>query len=195
MTLATGTRITIRGEDFLVSDVKGNQDAGYVIDVQGISELVKGKRFRFDTNLDQYEVLHPANSRLIADVEAGYRKTKLFLETQLRNAASTSNQITIAQKGAFNLAEYQLTPTLKTNAKFWDFIKKPSWDIIVIDDFHIVANTGSQGDDLAQFLTIICEALELTSATPHNKYATCRQEMRILMQSTRINQICTGEKR
>lgn len=113
MNIAAGTRISVRGEDFLVSDVKGNPDAGFVIEAQGISELVKGRRFRFDTILDEYEVLHPANARIVAGGEAGYRKTKLFLETQLRTAASTSKKITIAQRGAFNMAAYQLTPTLK----------------------------------------------------------------------------------
>lgn len=62
MTLASGTRITIRGEDFLVTDLKGNLESGYIIEAEGVSELVKGLRFHFDTNLDDFEVLHPANA-------------------------------------------------------------------------------------------------------------------------------------
>ncbi len=47
----------------------------------------------------------------MADTDSGYRKLKLYLETQLRNAYTTSEQITIADKGALDLATYQLTPT------------------------------------------------------------------------------------
>lgn len=86
----------------------------YILRVDGISELVKGKRFVFDTNIDrEIKVLDPQNTKLVADTDSGYRKTKLFIENQLRNASVYSKQITIAHKAALNLANYQLEPTLK----------------------------------------------------------------------------------
>lgn len=114
MSFATGTRITVRHEDFLITDVQRNGDGTFILEAEGISELVKGKRYCFDTAIDfNIQVLDPGNTRLEADVEAGYRRTKLFLETQVRNAYSTSDKITLAHKCAFDLAQYQLTPTLK----------------------------------------------------------------------------------
>lgn len=114
MHLTIGQRISTRGEDFIITDTKINYDGSALIDVEGISELVKGKRFSFDTKLDtDIKAVDPLTTSLEADTDTGYRKTKLFLETQLRNAAFISDKITIANKTAINLADYQLTPTLK----------------------------------------------------------------------------------
>jgi len=112
--IAPGIRITIRGEDFLVTKVIENYDETKLLEVQGISELVKGKKYTFDTKLEtDLELLDPANTRLVADKQHGYEKTKLFIEAHIRNAYHSSNKIEIAHKAAFNLVEYQYTPTLK----------------------------------------------------------------------------------
>lgn len=52
MNFSTGQRITTRGEDFLITNILTNTDGSFIIDAEGISELVKGKRFSFDTNID-----------------------------------------------------------------------------------------------------------------------------------------------
>ena len=114
MAIAAGTRITVRDEDFLVTEVRQNHDQTHIIEAEGISELVRGKRFVFDTAIDNdIQVLAPENTVLVADQESGYRKTKLYLETQVRNASIFSEQIAVAYKAAFDLADYQLTPTLQ----------------------------------------------------------------------------------
>lgn len=108
-----GQRITNRDEDFYI--VKSTENNGkWILEVNGLSELVKGKRFIFDTNIDtDIRVLDPKKTQLVADTDYGYRKTKLFVENQIRNSAIYSKQITVAQKAAFNLSQYQLEPTLK----------------------------------------------------------------------------------
>ena len=112
-TFSTGSRISVRGEDFLITNVKSS-GAYYLLDTEGLSELVRGQTFCFDTALDtDVAVLNPAHTSLRPDQEGGYRLTRLFLETALRQASQTSNRITLAHKAAFNLSDYQLEPTLK----------------------------------------------------------------------------------
>jgi SNF2 family DNA or RNA helicase len=114
MNLTIGQRISTRGEDFIITNSNANYDGTWLIEAEGISELVKGKRFSFDSNIDtDIKPIDPNHTKLVADNDSGYRKTKLFLETQIRNAAVFSEKITIAHKAAINAAEYQLTPTLK----------------------------------------------------------------------------------
>jgi SNF2 family DNA or RNA helicase len=114
MNLTIGQRFSTRGEDFIITKTDSNYDGSWLIEAEGISELVKGKRFSFDSKIDSdIKPINPNHTKLIPDTDSGYRKTKLILETQIRNAAVFSEKITIANKAAINPAEYQLTPTLK----------------------------------------------------------------------------------
>ena len=113
MNFTPGQRISNRGEDFIINNVVEN-NGSWILKVEGVSELVRGIHFIFDTYIDkEIHVLDPSNTRLIADRDSGYRKTRLFIENQIRNSPVYSKYITIAHKGAYNEATYQYEPTLK----------------------------------------------------------------------------------
>ena len=109
-----GQRITVRGEDFLITDINDGGNHNLLLDVVGISPLVMDKTFCFDTALeDDIEPVRPENTHFIADTQSGYRLTKLYIESALRSSTTQSPHITIAQKGAFDVHNYQLVPTVK----------------------------------------------------------------------------------
>lgn len=90
------------------------KNCDYIIEVVGISELVNGKHFVFDTGIDKnISIVTPDNTKLIADNSPACRSTRLFIESAIRSSGYSSSKIMIANKGAFNVADYQMEPTLK----------------------------------------------------------------------------------
>ena len=114
MAFSQGQRITVRGEEFLVTSIDHNTDNSDILYVRGISDLVKNKNFVFDTEIDtDIKAVDPLNTEFVADITQNCRRTRLAIETALRNNAHCSKKIIIADHGAFDNADYQFEPTLK----------------------------------------------------------------------------------
>ena len=111
---SSGQRITVRGEEFRITRVEQNANKSHIIYADGLSELVSNKHYIFDTAIDcDIKIVSPNNTQLVADDSPQCRATRLLIESSIRSNDYSSPKICIAQKGAFNVADYQLEPTLK----------------------------------------------------------------------------------
>lgn len=110
---SSGQRITVRGEEFRITRVELNSGKSHIIYADGLSELVSNKHYIFDTAIDKIAIVSANNTQLVADDSPQCRATRLLIESNIRSNDYSSQKICIAQKGAFNVADYQLEPTLK----------------------------------------------------------------------------------
>ncbi|WP_435403867.1 DEAD/DEAH box helicase [Halomonas sp. MA07-2] len=114
---APGARVLIRDCEWIVRRADPSDDGGYILTVDGLSELVSGKSARFLTQLeeeaDAIRVLDPAETRFEQDLTPGFEKSRLFIETQLRQITPADQSIHLGHKAAMDPVPYQLDPALQ----------------------------------------------------------------------------------
>ena len=99
---AEGQRITVRGEDFMITGIKPSDGDESILRTKGLSELVKDKEFVFDTAIEKDIVLiDPKEMRFVPDNYTGYLFSKLYIENAMRCNPVTSDKLSISLKGAF----------------------------------------------------------------------------------------------
>jgi hypothetical protein len=124
---APGSRVVIRDEEWLIRRVDPAADGGWLLNCDGISELVQGQSPLFLTELeDDIEVLDPAKTQLVPDHSPTYNAAILYLESQRRRTVANDEKIHLGHRGVMNLVPYQLDPALQA-------LRQPRSRILIAD--------------------------------------------------------------
>lgn len=106
---APGLMVKVRDELWLITSVTQSVD-GYLLKVRGLSDYVRDTTASFYTALDDVEVFDPAKVEVVPDHSPGYRTTRLWLETTLRQTPVPlyQEQLSVADQMLMDPLDYQL---------------------------------------------------------------------------------------
>ena len=113
-TYAPGLMVRVRDELWLITNVTQSVD-GYLLKVRGLSDYVRDTTASFYTAIDDVEVFDPAKVEVVADDSPGYRTTRLWLETTLRQTPVPlyQEELSVAEEMLMDPLDYQLTAVKK----------------------------------------------------------------------------------
>lgn len=107
---APGMRVLIRGEEWRVKKVEDNILGNKALYCVGISDLVRDREAVFLSDLDHIEPVNPENIHFVIDDSGHYRKSRLYIESQLRQKVITDKAIHIGDQAVMDPMPYQLEP-------------------------------------------------------------------------------------
>jgi SNF2 family DNA or RNA helicase len=109
--IAPGTRVRIRGEEWLVRKVDRTAGGQQRILALGTSQLVRNRESIFIQELeDEIEIVDPAKTVPVIDESAHYRDARLHLEFLLRDTTPSDERIHTGHRAAMDVVPYQLDP-------------------------------------------------------------------------------------
>lgn len=108
--VAPGSRVLIRGEEWLVKRVNTNTLGNKALHCEGISPLVHGREAVFLSDLDEVIPVDPSKTKLVVDTSPMYRDTRLYLESALRRRVPTDASLHVGQHAAMDSLTYQFEP-------------------------------------------------------------------------------------
>lgn len=107
---APGMRTIIRDEEWMVKKIETNSLGNKALHCVGISPLVKDKESIFLADLEQIQIVDPAEVKLVADTSPFHKRALLYLESQWRQQIPTDTNLHIGHQAAMDLMPYQLDP-------------------------------------------------------------------------------------
>lgn len=107
---APGMRTIIRDEEWMVKKIETNSLGNKTLHCIGISPLVKDREVIFLTDLEEIQIVNPAEVNLIPDDSPFYKRTLLYLESQWRQQIPTDSNLHVGHRAAMDLMPYQLDP-------------------------------------------------------------------------------------
>lgn len=123
---APGMRTIIRDEEWMVKKIETNSLGNKTLHCIGISPLVKDREAIFLTDLEEIQIVNPAEVKLIPDTSPFYKRTLLYLESQWRQKIPTDANLHVGHRAAMDLMPYQLDPTKLA-------LKSPRQRILIAD--------------------------------------------------------------
>lgn len=111
---APGLMVKVRDELWLITSVTQSVD-GYLLKVRGLSDYVRDTTASVYTAIDDVEVFDPAKVEVVPDRSPGYRTTRLWLETTLRQTPVPlyQEELSVADQMLMDPLDYQLTAVRK----------------------------------------------------------------------------------
>ncbi len=124
---APGSRLEIRDAEWRLKRIDLTSDGGQLLTCEGLSELVRGREATFLTKLEQgVRVLQPEATELVEDTSSGYRASRLYLDTLLRQTPPTDDRIHTGHHAAIDLLPYQFDPARQA-------LRQPRQRILIAD--------------------------------------------------------------
>ncbi|MCK9249474.1 MAG: DEAD/DEAH box helicase [Solirubrobacteraceae bacterium] len=105
-----GTLVEVRDELWLVERSERAGDGGWFVDVQGLSDLVRGTNATFASTIDQIVALDPEQATVKVDRSPRFRDSRLWLEATRRKSSVplTDPRLTVATQGLVDALPYQV---------------------------------------------------------------------------------------
>ena len=112
--VAPGSRIIARDEEWLVRRVDLISPDAHLLTVTGLSPLVRNREATFIDRIEELDepiqLVDPKTTMPVHDSSPYYRDTRLFLEALLRQSVPPDTRLTLGHRGAMDLLPYQLDP-------------------------------------------------------------------------------------
>ena len=125
---APGSRILARDCEWVVRRVDPVKTGGHALSVVGLSEIVRDKEAIFLTDIEgkSLKTINPVEIDIVPDDSAKYRKSRLFVESLLRQTPPTDENLYIGHKGAMDVLPFQLEPAAQA-------LEQPRQRILIAD--------------------------------------------------------------